>query len=335
MRFRRIYSNNFTNNIVLCLIIVIYSSINGSTDAKEGIDLIEKNALEGRLMTIPCVLKFHELYLQTNESLPGATFIFNVLPTASRFQEEIMFGLSDYQKQYHNSSLIVRCSWQERHRNSFGTLNKATKYIMLLNQTIDIEYTLLKWQSLETWNSNAPVLVILYRLVKSTDIVTEIKEIFQIFLNFHMLDIYFIFNDKDRRISEIYTWYPYETTNCATRVEHIHRLDTCNNTQVFDKQIGPKTSEGNHTNKIFEKIPSNFHGCQLRVSAVIWEPYSFYQKQMVNDTIVDVWYGIEVFILRVIGQKLNMTIKFLKNSESRINKLFDHFDGIYKQLFQG
>lgn len=323
--------NNQT--VFMCTLVIL--TLN-SVICETGLDKLVDTALEGRLATIPCVLKFHELYFQTNTSTPDAALIINVLPFGTMFQEKIMFGLGDYKKEYHNTSIIVRFSWRTREVHSaFRTLGKASKYVMVLNQTVDVEYTLFKWQSLETWNSNAPVLIILYRIVNSSHIVNEIKGIFQTFLNFHMLNIYFIYNDKDTRTSSIFTWYPYGNNSCAHRVDHIYLLDTCDNLQEYDESVGPKTNRVNHSDHVADKIPWNFHGCQLRASATIWEPYSFSYNSLVNSTLVDVWSGIEINILEIIRQKLNMTVQYIKNTESRSNRVFDKLYGLYSHLFNG
>lgn len=322
---------HLTNTIFICALSALTLNY---VIAGDGIDMIHALVDEGRMITVPCVLKLHELYFHSNESIPGATYIINILPFASKFQQNIMFGLSSLDKDYHNSSLIIRFSWSEYSR-SFGTLGKASEYILFLNRTSDVEYTLLKWQSSETWNSNAPVLVILYRVVDQAYIADEIKRVFQTFLNFHMLNIYFIYNDKDSQVTSIFTYYPYEGTSCARRVERIHLLDTCDNLQKFDEKVGPRANPLKFEAHAVDKIPWNFHGCPIRVSTTNWEPFSFTFKSFVGGKLIDVWSGIEVYILENIGKKLNMTIQFIKNDESRTNMIFNKQYGLYSHLFQG
>lgn len=66
------------------------------------------------------------------------------------------------------------------------------------------------------------------------------------------------------------------------------------------------------------KVPGTLHGCPLRVSSSVWEPYSYYDTDEQAFT-----KGIEVLLIETIAKVLQMKVEFWLISETRENRVAD------------
>lgn len=298
-----------------------------SADADDNIlDFLDNQ----RFKTVLCIIKFYKEYGGTSNIFPGSMISLNLLNVSSRFQTYIVMGLSDYQADYYNSTLLIRHIWKFSWK-PFHIMPKTLKYILILNQTDEVAKTLNIWSSIETWNPTALVFVILFQYIEYSEFESEAKLIFEEFLKFGMINVFIVLTEADKYLVEIVTWYPYDGENCAKKITKITRLDQCNHLSIENQLQNNATAFTNNTMiATAEKIPKNLHHCPLSVSANIWEPYVSYNTGQMGG-----WNGMEVYILLNIVQRLNMTIRFIHNPEPRSKRLLDTHSGIYAQLLRG
>ncbi|KAJ9591270.1 hypothetical protein L9F63_002203 [Diploptera punctata] len=107
---------------------------------------------------------------------------------------------------------------------------------------------------------------------------------------------------------DVYTWFPYGSTQCAN-VEEIIILDKCIDGQFIMK------------NELFPpKIPSNLNGCPLIVSVSDFRPYLILTDNSTDDEHKYRGYEMEYIIL--ICKKMNMTLVYSEISNENVINMF-------------
>lgn len=154
------------------------------------------------------------------------------------------------------------------------------------------------------------------------DLLAQMQLILQEFLNRHMINVNVISYRIDTNIVQAHTFYPYDDDNCATNVVKMHLIEECEYSDAtpYEPQITV-------IDPLRPKIPSNLHGCELRIASSILEPFVFYDEVMDSFEI-----GTEVLMTRTIAQSLNMRPVFIRINETRENRLVSNTSGIYSML---
>lgn len=147
--------------------------------------------------------------------------------------------------------------------------------------------------------------------------------VFRAFLEVNMLNVNIIAYRNNVNIMQAFTYYPYQGSNCANRVEYLWMFDEC---EYSDDDDIPDIR---NVHKLKMKVPNKLHNCQLNISAGISEPYVFYEEEEHN-----FYKGTEVLMVRTIAQALQMTPVFMLINETRENRVISNVTGIYASLFQ-
>ena len=119
--------------------------------------------------------------------------------------------------------------------------------------------------------------------------------------------------DGDIHNFDLYTWFPYTTSSCA-EPRQVVRIDQClpdNNRQPFsNKSLFPN------------KIPKNFRGCSIRVSAAEVKPYVILTNSYKNsdgNTVYN-YRGLEIEYLLLLAEATNLTVVFLPPIEGDLTE---------------
>lgn len=142
------------------------------------------------------------------------------------------------------------------------------------------------------------------------------------FLRRHLINVNIISYRYGTNIVQAHTFYPYDNVYCADEVDQLHLIEECD---YCDER--PYNPNMRIINELNTKIPSNLHGCELRIASSTQEPFVFYNEKSVSYDI-----GTEVLMARTIAQALKMTPVFLRINETRENRVVSNETGIYSTL---
>jgi hypothetical protein len=112
-------------------------------------------------------------------------------------------------------------------------------------------------------------------------------------------------NDVDTGMKlGVYTWFPYQSSDCCTEVNDITLLDSWD-----------ISAQGHFTKKtdLFpRKISNNLKGCPMKAFIREWFLYtSFVNKTYLNGSFVSSLHGPEMDLLSVVLKQLNMTFVYV------------------------
>jgi hypothetical protein len=130
-----------------------------------------------------------------------------------------------------------------------------------------------------------------------------------------MYDVIGIESSKRKNVNDVdtdmklvvYTWFPYQSSDCCTEVNDITLLDSWVNSAQghFTK----------NTDLFLIKIRNSFNGCPN--NAVVRDGYGFVGIYYINDTVSsesDIK-GLEMDLLRIILKQINMTFVYVPTPE--------------------
>jgi hypothetical protein len=129
-------------------------------------------------------------------------------------------------------------------------------------------------------------------------------------------------NSIDRNTStatmDIHTWFPFTEDHCRGPVDKTVILDQCviNSASQFVKNV-----------KLFPEKMSNFHGCELRASTFLHEPFTISKKKG-DSNVTQYSEGIEISVLQTIANKLNFSVKYLPEPKRKANKYYSLYDEV-------
>lgn len=285
--------------IVLVLLILMCSKI--STNET----LLEINTFD--VNKFKCIIQIFTKIFQSPIATEVSLVIIGTFTNHSNSQDVILNMLM--QDNQYNFSLMVK-NPNLKHGNASRVIAKASNYLMLLQNVSDVSSHIKQWQSLPTWNPFAQVLIIfmdeIYDYV--LDIESEIKNIFQYLLQNEMLFVHVLYEIENSTMFETLTWYPYENGNCADYVNTLHSIYVCDysDTIIYAMDMTMIKRQSLITDVRYSnitKIPINLQYCPLRITTFQWKPYISYNEN-------DGYDGIEVALVKVIAEKLKLTIKF-------------------------
>jgi hypothetical protein len=119
--------------------------------------------------------------------------------------------------------------------------------------------------------------------------------------------------DGDIHSFDLYTWFPYTTTSCVEPIQVV-RIDQC----LPDNKGQPSSSKSLFPNK----IPNNFRGCPIRVSAAEVKPYVTLTNSYKNsdgNTVYN-YRGLEIEYLLLLAEATNLTVVFLPPIEGDLTE---------------
>lgn len=175
---------------------------------------------------------------------------------------------------------------------------------------------------LPTWNPLAQVVAVFINVYEDDEMHDQMLAISQEFLQRRMINVNIISYRYGTNVVQAHTFYPYDGENCADNVHRLHLIEEC---EYCDERAYAPHFRIMH--ELTPKIPSNLHGCELRIASSTLEPFVFYDKASASYDI-----GTEVLMARTIAQALQMTPTFIGINETRENRVVSNETGIYSML---
>lgn len=185
----------------------------------------------------------------------------------------------------------------------------------------DVNSTVRQWHSLPTWNPMAQVVVLLTQTYADDDeLQPAVVSVLGQLLEHGMLNVNVIAAPADLDVLQVLTWYPYAPDNrCGRHIGRTVVADECAYRRPPIPAYRPRPKVA--------KIPGQLHGCALRVSTSVWEPYSFYDASAGRFT-----RGIEVLLIDTIAGVLRLRPQFALLADNRENRRADRPTEGYVQL---
>ena len=261
--------------------------------------------------------------------------IINIVPTP-KFTLQGKMLMTAHEDEKHKLGVMVK-DGRLKHMNAsaFGVTDKAQNYMMMMKTLEDLDYAVKMWNRLPTWNPLAQCIVVSIDPLKVEEKDELVKNVLARLLADGMINaivVYHLLDDPNLLAAE--TWFPYYNSSCGTQIENIFKIEECRVTKIHNKTTQRMESESliqSFNENLFPRIPRNFRGCFLNVSAFIREPFVVRSDDQ-NGKLI----GLEVKMLTEISFKLNLKIRFriLKGNPltKKINS--NNVTGIYADILQ-
>ncbi|KAJ9579533.1 hypothetical protein L9F63_004792 [Diploptera punctata] len=156
--------------------------------------------------------------------------------------------------------------------------------------------------SLYSWNPRAKFVIFATQaqennIIVASDVLAEVW-------TFKVVSVIFIIPNNMNFTLDVYTWFPYSIPGRCADVKDATLLDQW----IFDIE----TQGFLYNVQLFpEKVPSDLHGCPLRISTFDYPPFIFRIKYLDDDTIT-FERGLEFKLIEQMAQTTNMTMMFRK-----------------------
>lgn len=260
--------------------------------------------------TVPCILKLCEKYFKPRRAMAGSLVIVN-------FPEEGLFIAMDIIKSLmedgrHNLTVMTKVAIRP-HDDPIHVTELAQNYLIICRNSTDFKPNLIQLKSLPTWNPLAQFVVLIAIKFNESDTQFNILKIMEETIKYHMIYIHIIYSSTfNENVTQVISWYPYDGTNCADKLENLKITDEC-------KLIEGLPYVTSYDQKFDLKIPNNLHFCPLQVSAVSWSPYVNYNTRR------GFYAGSEYNFVKTLAQILQITPVFRIHNHSRTEVQMNHF----------
>lgn len=271
-----------------------------------------------------CTMLFYPFTFPDRIGDYGRSFIFfSSLPSNnSGIQNALISAISSLQHRYTTFMILNRPA---NRLSTKKVVNRVRVYVVIIDDIAVIDPTIKNWESRHSWNP----LAIVFSILNFNVTAASAKRVFEIFMENKMVNVYLVYElDNDYKLA---TWYPYSNGRCADKVDDIIIIDECRPTVFSQVSTSAMFISGKSQDRTKTKKLSNYHRCPLNISASVWEPYVTYNE---NETGDKKWNGIEVEIIRTMADRLNMTVNFMLNNESRSDRSANDSQGLYSPLLR-
>lgn len=270
---------------------------------------IENNSLN----SVKCIIHFYQKYANKQsytESVVKISFQNNKFT----FHNHFLKAFNDYHHDYFNSTILV--DFRSNYIRSFRRWKKIGIYILFIENESEVDQTIITWKNSSSWDPFASVLVIFCGQQSSLGIDIQARNVFQTFLRYEMNRVFVIQINVQRKFVELFSWFSSNNNRFLNEVKSVQSLEKCyfsSLSQTF--QI---------TNSKEIKL-NDFQQCPLRISASIYPPLV---------TLVDgFWSGAEIFVTKIVAEKLNTSIEVTMNLNDRNGQRIDGIRELDKPLF--
>jgi hypothetical protein len=295
--------------------------------------------------TIPCLVKLCGKYFKSERALKGSLVIINLPPHPTLYQSKIVAALNE--DHLHEIGLMVKDA-KKKHWNASHVTEKAKNYLMLIEDSSELEATIHQLKGLPTWNPLAQVVVVFTAEMDEFVHELEVKNVMLELFGYSMLNVNVMSQRYNTSIIQTQTWFPYEGHNCADTILNLRLIDECeyiemdepitDDREVVEKEddeYGEQSKqyllrERHYFSDFGSKSPKNFHGCPLKISSSIWEPYVVGAAGKIEG-------GLEVKMIDAITSKLNMVpvYKIIPPEIPHLRVTNNNKTGFYADLLQG
>lgn len=269
---------------------------------------------------VPCILKLCEKYFKPKRAMAGSLVVIN-------FPEEGLFIANGIIQSFmenvrHNQTVMTKVATR-KHGNPIHVTEKAQNYFIICRNSTDLIQNINQLKNLPTWNPLAQVVVLVDDSTMSeSDTKDFINTIFQeTFKNF-LLNVNVIYPNFDKNNTQAVSWYPYEGSNCAHKVQNIRLIDECEIIRNSTKERVHVT----HSNLgLGPKIPDNFHYCPIKITATNWGPFTEYHS------FFGFYSGVEFLMMKALGDLIKIRPVFFLSNNSNTESDSDYF---WKELLE-
>lgn len=270
--------------------------------------------------SLKCLLKLYRKYLGSENIYPGSIVKVKIMKTQWNFHNSFLKQLFYDEFQLHNSTIMIESNTSTK--TDLERWKKTNKYILIAENANEVNQTIQLWKLSTSWNPFAPVLVIFCGKQSLIDVEINVKIIFGIFLHHEMLQSHLIQINAQQGYAEIFDWQSNTTEICLRKIESIKSLEKCHfNDNMNSSSI--KLSPYMNTDVLKH--------CPLRISASIYPPLVFYVDQHANG----LWSGAEIFVIKILAKKLNVSIEITANFIERNGQRINGIRGIDQPIFNG
>jgi hypothetical protein len=314
----------------------------------EIIDMESWNFLDDwqEYFTIPCIVKLCNKYFKSERALKGSLVIINLPRDVTGFQSKIIKALNE--DELHEIGVMVKDA-RKKHWNASHVTEKAKNYLMLIEDSSELEATVHQLKGLPTWNPLAQVVVLFTAQMDDFVHELEVKNAMIELFEYSMLNVNVMSQRFNTNVIQTQTWFPYEGDNCANTILDLRLIDECeyaedndeseDKDEEYDDEDEKKVKsnetsifvrESHYFSDFGEKSPKNLHGCPLKVSTAIWEPYVVGTDEKIKA-------GLEVKMIQAITTKLNMVpvYKILPRGVPHLKITNNNKTGFYADLLLG
>ena len=205
-------------------------------------------------------------------------------------------------------------------------VEKDTNYFIIVTHLIEVLPNILHLRSLPSWNNSANV-VVLFTEPFENDFYASIfpAGVFRELFEFSILRVFIIFQTfNETNLLQLMIWYPYEDTNCAQNLLNAKVVDECRYHDL-DNDI-----EMTSLFEVHERLPNKFHGCALKVTTNVWEPF------VIGKPNITIEKGVEILMLQTIAEKLNLVLEYNVIDQKRAFGVItaDNETGYYADLIR-
>jgi hypothetical protein len=271
-----------------------------------------------------CMSKLSEKYLEPENPGGNALILIGILQHPKYNQRIVLREIFD-SRAYSMSIMIKNSNASHVDANVFR--GKTTGYMILIDEPQELHNQIKLMKSLPSWNPNAEVVVLLMTHIKEENaLATRLKSVLNITFSYGMLDVNVVYqHPKSDHLVESATWFPYEKSGCAKNISEIRVIDQCE-WLPSTEEFAFKTFFPN----LYPKIPAKFHGCPLKITAVVNEPYVF-------DANLTKKNGSEYNLFAEISDQLELTPVFNVQPDTAALRVYtdDPRSGFYAPLLKG
>lgn len=266
--------------------------------------------------SVPCILKLCEKYFLSKRLMKGSLVIINFPEDESILTTYIIKAFNDDKK--HKQTVMTKIAIR-KHGNPIHVTEKAQNYFIICRNSTDLIQNINQLKNLPTWNPLAQVVVLVDDLTMSESETNEfIDTIFKETFQNYLLNVNVIYKNLQTNNILAVTWYPYEGTNCAHKVQNIRIIDEC---VIIRDSIEEK--EHVHVTEynlgLGPKIPDNFHYCPIKITATNWSPFTEYHSS------VGFYSGVEFFMMKALGDLIQIRPVFYLSNNSNTDSDKDYF----------
>lgn len=282
----------------------------------------DMNTNSQSIESVPCILKLCEKYFLSKRSMKGSLVIINFPEDESIITTHIIKALND--DSMHKQTVMNKVATR-KHGNPIHVTEKAQNYFIICRNSTDLIQNINQLKNLPTWNPLAQVVVLVDDSILSEsetkDFIDTIFE--ETFKNF-LLNVNVIYQNFDKNITEAVSWYPYEGSNCAHKVQNIRLIDDCeiirNSTVNMERVHVTQYNLG-----LGSKIPDSFHYCPIKITATNWGPFTEYHSSL------GFYSGVEFLMMKALGDLIKIRPVFLLSNNSNTESDNDYF---WKELLE-
>lgn len=290
-------------------------------------DILDLESFEQREeseFVMPCILQLAEKYFRSERVMRGALAIVGL--TADPSPIEIAVVRTMFEDERHKLTVMVKDGYKFHYSPAHVT-EKASNYFFLVTKYEDLLPNIKQFLHLPTFNPLANVVVLFTNAASEVYIERESMKIFQELFRYSMYNVN-VLSQRNRTVQS-FTYFPYESDNCATSVKNVKKIDECVNEKIDVEDDDLIKMESFHVD-LFPKIPRRFHNCKWNVSVYPNAPYTVEENGVVTK-------GLEILMLKQIAQRLSLKLSYATLDAEVVNSFVtpNATHGVYSNILQG